>query len=259
MNDFYSVILDNMCFSYSSVNSFVTCPHMFLLNYLKNEDRVNNFFSDFGLLIHEILEKYFRNELEIFELSQYYENNYASKVISPPPPYPPNMAESYYKNGLNFLNNFSFDKSEYDVISIENKIKTTYIDSELVIKPDIVLKNKETGIVTLMDYKTSNPMKGKKLDEKKIEEYRKQMYLYSYFINHVTDIKINNIKLWFIRFDKWDEFDYNENDAIKVVNWFYNTINKIKQEENFSPADLIKNKYFCDNICSFRNTCKYVN
>jgi hypothetical protein len=259
MNDFYSMILDGMCFSYSSVNSFVTCPFSFFLTYIKNEEREKSWYSDYGLLIHNCLERYFKGELEIFELSKYYEDNYALQVTSSPPPYPKGIVEKYYSSGLDFFNNFDFDKSKYNIVSIEDKIKTTYIDINLVIKPDVVLIDKETKDTILLDFKTSNPFIKDKPDEKKMNEYKKQMYLYAYFINHTTKLKINKIKLWFVRVSKWYEFDYDEGDAIKVVSWFYSTINKIKQEEEFLPADLIKNKFFCQMLCSMRSVCHYVN
>jgi hypothetical protein len=92
---------------------------------------------------------------------------------------------------------------------------------------------------------------------KKIDEYKKQLYLYSYFINNTSETKIDIIKLWFLRLNKWYEFDYNESDAGDVVNWFYYTILDIKSEEEFEPCDTKKNAYFCENICSTKEFCPY--
>ena len=257
MNDFYKMVTDNMVYSFSSVSSFKTCPLMFKLTYINSEDRGKNWYADFGLLMHEVLEKYFKGELDIMELSTFYEENYSKLVTSPPPPYPAGIAVRYYEDGLEFLNNFDFQKDNYNIISIEDEIKTTFNDIKLVVKPDLVLQEKSTGDVILFDYKTSNPFKDDKPDKKKIKDYVNQTYLYSYFINHTKDIKISKIKLWFVRINKWYEFDYNEEEAGNVVNWFYDGILNIRFEENFDHCDTVKGKFFCQNLCSVSSQCPF--
>jgi len=101
----YDFILDGMRFSYSSVNSYVTCPGCFKLSYIDVEDRIGNAFSDFGNLVHSTLEKYFKGELQIDQLAEYYEDNYEISIINPFPPYPQGMSENYYNAGLEFFEN----------------------------------------------------------------------------------------------------------------------------------------------------------
>ena len=64
-NDF---ILDGMRWSFSSVNTYNTCPQAFRLGYLDALPRVDNAFSDWGTFLHSLMEKYFRGEAEFFEL-----------------------------------------------------------------------------------------------------------------------------------------------------------------------------------------------
>ena len=253
----YETILDNMAWSYSSVNSFATCPHMFKLTYIDSVNRKNNFFSEYGLFSHKILENYFKDKLDIMELALYYENDYAKSIISPPPPYPAGMSEKYYNQGLEFFLNFDFDKEKYNIIYIEKKIQAIFNDIKLVAKPDLILKEKDTGKNILLDYKTSVPFIKEIPNMKKIDEYKKQLYLYSYFTNEQLHANIDIIKLWFLRVNKWYEFAYNEDEAADVVNWFYSTILDIKSEEVFPPCDIKKNAYFCDNLCSVKEHCKY--
>jgi len=66
-NDF---ILDGMRWSFSSVNTYNTCPQAFRLGYLDALPKVNNAFSDWGTFMHSLMESYFRGKLEFFELSQ---------------------------------------------------------------------------------------------------------------------------------------------------------------------------------------------
>lgn len=250
--------LENMKFSYSSVSSFNTCAYGFYLTYIQYEQRSGNFYSDFGSFLHLILQKYFEGELEIMELASYYEEHYEENVKSDAPPYPAGIADRYYADGLRFFEEFDFNKDNYEVVFVEDIIETTHNDIKLVVKPDLVLKDKKTGEYLLLDYKTSNPFsKDGRPDKKKMADYRKQMYLYAYFINHNRDYKISKIRLWFVRVNKFDEFDYVEEDAGDVVNWFFNGILNIKFEEEFPPCDTVKNKFFCQMLCSVSSSCEY--
>ena len=253
----YDFVLDSMRFSYSSVTNFITCPWQFYLTYIQCEERGKNWWSDYGLLIHEILQKYFEGKLDTMELSSFYESNYSKIVTSSPPPFPAGIADRYYADGLEFFNNFDFPKNKYEIVSIEDKVETVHNGIKIVIKPDLILRKIDTDCIYLVDYKTSDPFKNGKTDKKKLEEYHRQMYLYAYFINHTTDIKINKIKLWFVRVNKFDEFDYVEEDAVKVINWLFDNISNIQKEEDFPPCNIEKNKFFCSQLCSMRPFCKH--
>jgi len=208
--------------------------------------------------MHETLERYFKGELDIMELAGFYEENYPVMVKSEPPLYPSGIADRYYADGLQFFEEFDFNKDDYEIVSVEDMIETTHNDIKLVIKPDLVLREKSTNQYILMDYKTSNPFsKDGKPDKKKMADYKKQMYLYAYFINHNRDYKIGKIKLWFVRINRFEEFDYIEEDAGDVINWFYLGVLDIKIEEEFPPCDTVKNKFFCSMLCSVSSSCPY--
>ena len=64
---------ENMTWSFSRVNSYNTCPYAWYLNYIEKNRDEGSAFSEVGTLIHEILEKYAKGELSLFEISDYYE------------------------------------------------------------------------------------------------------------------------------------------------------------------------------------------
>lgn len=114
-------IIDSMTWSFSKINSFFNgCKYAWKLQYLNEEQGEPNCFGLYGSYIHKVLEKYFKGELNIFELSQYYQDNYCKEVTEP---FPPNkyvdLGEKYYKNGLEFFNNF--EGFYYNVIDVEKK------------------------------------------------------------------------------------------------------------------------------------------
>ena len=257
MNDFETMILNNLKFSYSSANTFLTCALSFKNSYITIEDRMGNAFSDFGSFCHKILEKYLKGELEIWDLEDYYRNHYRENMKSSFPVYPSNMAEKYFQDGLTFFENFEFDKSEWDILGIEEKLETAFKDIKLVIVPDLVVKNKKSDIVYLYDYKTSNMIKNGKVDKTKLEDYKKQMYLYVYFLWYIKQIEVSKIRIIAIRNNQTIEFDYDPVAGNEVLEWFMNTIEKIKMETEWKGNT--KNKYFCIELCSSRFSCPFVN
>ncbi|HUU87983.1 MAG TPA: PD-(D/E)XK nuclease family protein [Candidatus Glassbacteria bacterium] len=256
MND-YSFTLDNMRFSYSSANNFTTCRRQFYLSYIEYADRKPNFFSDFGLYCHDILEKYFARELEIWDLEDYYVDNYGEGVQNSPPPYPKGMADQYYQDGLEFFANFDFDLNAYDVVSIEDKIDATVNDIDLVIKPDLVLRENATGKYSLVDYKTSK-LKFNKYDEDKIAGYMKQFYLYSHFLKVGRDIDISTITVWFIRNNYIMNIDVDPIKMQETIDWFFGVIKDIKKEEDWETTTDKKTKFFCQWLCGCRDSCDKV-
>ena len=248
--------LDVMKYSFSSVSSFETCPYGFKLTYLDAVPRESNFFSVFGSYCHDILEKFFRGELEVWDLADYYEENYTKFMTIPPPPYPAGMGSQYFDDGLFFFENFEFDKDKYEILLIEDKIELKHKDFSLVIKPDLILKNKETGKLVLLDYKTSK-LKGNKYDDKKMEDYKRQFYLYVFFYWIAKGIEIDKIFVWFIRNNQFKEIPIDRFKMQETIEWFENGITKIKNEMEWKANTDKSNNYFCSFLCSVKNSCIY--
>ena len=100
-----SFLLDAMDWSYSRVNSFDQCPRMFYLTYLQCADRVDNAFAQWGTLVHSLLERYYREQVELWDLTSLYEKEY-SKTVKERFPFP-RLEDSYYERGIEYLNNFN--------------------------------------------------------------------------------------------------------------------------------------------------------
>jgi len=263
MSSEYGFILDNMRWSFSSVSSFETCPLGFKYNYIEAEDRIGNFYSDFGLLVHDVLEKFFNKEIQIYEMVEYYEEHYKDFMVSLPPTFPKGMGEKYYETGLEYFSNFDFDLSLYEVVEVEKTVKSVYNDIELTTRPDLILREKSTGKYSLVDFKTSkfkkNTRKRKKanLESEQIINYMHQFQLYAYIYWIEKDIEISDIRIWFIRDGIEVVKEVDPMEIQKTMEWFEGTINQIKNEEDWPPNISSKNNYFCKQICGFRESCPY--
>jgi hypothetical protein len=253
----YEIILDQMKYSFSSVNTYDTCHYSFEQNYILIEDRINNFFGNYGSYVHSILESYFRSKIESWDMAIYFQDHYNENIKCSCPVFPAGMAINYYNQGMSYFENFEFDKEKYDIIYIEERIETRYKDINVVVVPDLVLRDKETKEYILIDYKTKNLTKNGKVDKKKMQDVKKQVFLYSYFLWFTKGIEINKIQIWEIRNQQIIEFPYDQFYGFEALEWFETTIEKIKQETEWKANT--SQKYFCDEICSNRFSCPYIN
>ena len=229
-NDF---ILDGLRWSFSSVNSYHTCPQAFRLGYLDALPRVDNAFSDWGSFMHSLLERYFKGELEFFELSQAYQSDYAAAVKCK---FPPNrfvdLAERYYAAGKSYLD--SFDGSAFEgceIIGVEQKVKLTIHGRPFVGVIDLLLKKGDDYIIC--DHKSKSAFKS----QKERDEYARQLYLYAVFVHE--------------KFGKWPvklvfhmvrsggemvEIPFDEKACEAAQTWFSDTIDAIYQDTVFEST-----------------------
>lgn len=252
MTNNYDFILKNRRWSFSSVSSFQTCRLGFKMSYIDNKEKEQNIFGEFGLLVHKVLEQFFLGELEVWDLLQYYLDNFDKYVKAIPPAFPKNMIDIYYQAGIKYFENFSFDKSLYEIIAIEETIDSEYNGLSLVTKPDLILKELSTGEYHLIDFKTARLKKSKKDKEKQLVNYMNQFNLYCYFFEQEKGIHIDKIIIWFIRDEIEIVKDVVPSNVQNTLNWFENSINKAMEEEKWIAKD---NGYFCKEICSFRSQC----
>lgn len=248
----YDFILDNMWYSFSRVNSFEDCPYNFELTYIFDnyETQVNNFFAEYGTFCHLILEKYFKYELEIWDLVSFYEKEYYNNITTAPPPFPKGMADNYYQRGLNFFDNFEFDRNEYKVLAIEETIFTKIDKYNVIIKPDLRLQKKDTNEIYIYDYKTSDVNKKKELEKAKLQI---NFYALGVWLYHKQKVKYGVVVG--IRDGEFHQFEITNETMQDAKNWFVKSIEQIYKEENFEKGKV--QAYFCNNLCGNREICKY--
>jgi hypothetical protein len=258
----YDFIIDGIRFSYSALSTFETCPYAYKLTYIDAMQREGNFYSDYGTLIHDCFEKFFTGKLDTFELSQYYNQRYDFAVKSSAPSSPPDIADKYKQAGQDFFDNFSFDKSLYKVLLVEDKIEFNLTDDAMfVAKPDLVLHELETNKFILFDYKTAAPFRidkrtGKEVvDNKKMEGYYKQMFTYTYALRNYRAMPVDEITLWFTRPDRQVTIPWSLEKEDEAIAWLSGVITKIKTEEIFPYNNT--NPYFCNELCGVRKFCEY--
>ena len=240
----YDLILDGIRWSSSSVNSYHQCPKAFKLGYIDAAPRVDNAFSQWGSLIHSLLERYFKGKIEFFELSQLYRQEYDDKVKCSFPF--AKMDASYRSRGEEFCDNFEGDFEGYEVVAVEKKVKLDIDGRPFVGVIDLVIKSEDGYII--VDHKSKASFKSK--SEK--EDYLKQLYLYSIYIQQEYGEPPKRLCFNMFRAGskEWEDFDPEK--QLRAREWFVNTIDQIYSDNSFEAH---VDSFFCNNLCGVRHQC----
>lgn len=245
----YKETLDNIIWSFSSVNNYCTCPYGFKLSYIDKLPKINNAFAEFGGFVHSLLERFFRGEVEFFELSQLYQDEYNINVLHNFPDVTfCDLSEKYYQSGLEYFNSFE-GIDDYDVICVEQKINLTIRNKPFVGYIDLILRDKKDGQYVVVDHKSKNKFKNKK--EK--EHYLLQLYLYSLYVKEQYGEYPKVLKFNMFRAKEWVTEDFTQEKLENAINWFDITTDLIYSDTTF-PKN--KDDFFCKNLCGVREHCE---
>lgn len=225
-NDF---ILDGMRWSFSSVNTYNTCPQAFRLGYLDALPKVNNAFSDWGTFMHSLMQAYFERKMEFFELSQAYVDGYQENVVCE---FPPNkfcdLGERYYNAGKAYLDSFEGLFEDCEVLGVELKVYLVIEGRPFVGVIDLLLQHGDE--IWIADHKSKSAFKSKR----ERAEYARQLYLYALFVREKYGKWPTKLIFHMVRDNgTLVEIPFDEKECEAAKQWFIETIDKIYQDVDF--------------------------
>ena len=261
MNSEDRFIIDTMVWSFSRLSSFHQCPYGFHLKYIECNKGDSNFFGQYGSFVHKILEMYVKGELSIFEISQYYEDNFHLEVtLNAPSNKYTDIRQSYYDKGLEYLDNIDLILDDYEVLGVEKEVKFTIGGYEMIGYIDLLLKDKKTGGIIVLDHKSATikfTKKGEvsKTNLKDVEKFKMQLYLYSMAVKEEYGIYPISLQWNLFKDQNWLTVEFNEDEYKNALKWAEETVKAIERETAWLPSP---SNYFCYNICDMRyKACEY--
>lgn len=260
MDEELDFLLDTMTWSFSRLNSFYNCPHEWYERYVMCQKGENGFFGEFGGCCHKVLEKYEKGEISLFEISQEYEKLFSEMVVHDAPPNKyTDIKQSYFDKGLDYFDNIDLDLENYEILGVEKEVKFQIANKDFIGYIDLLLKEKSTGKIIILDHKSASIKFLKngnisKSDKPHVREFIRQLCLYAKPVleeyGHVDGLWWNLFK------DKnWLKLPFNKEDYDEAIKWAEDTIKLIENETEFLCNP---DTYYCWNLCSQRNNaCQY--
>ena len=258
-----------MTYSFSRLNSFYECPLEWRKVYIECADKDGSANAQFGTLMHKILEMYAKSELSLFEISQYYIDNFDEYVTYN---FPPNkyvdLREKYYEAGLDYLDNIDLDFDNYEILGIEKLVKFQIDGYDFIGFIDLLLRDKRTGEIIIEDHKSASIGILKsgniaKKDREHFESFKKQLYLYSIAVIEEYG-KVDKLKWNLFKDRTYIEILFDEKEYKESIQWAAETIKLIESETEWGISKdfleaIEKHKYppfYCMNLCSQRYKCE---
>jgi hypothetical protein len=252
-------ILKKMIWSFSRVNAS-DCKFSWYLHYIAGLEDTDNAFAQFGTIMHETLEKFLKGELDIFDVSQYYQDHYSEIVTCN---FPPNkyvdLGEKAYNAGLEYFNNIDFDFERYEILGVEKELNFKVGKYPFHGFADAVYRDRETEEIILRDHKTSSFKYLKnglisKTDAKHFLDFKRQEYLYC--IPLIEEYgKVDKLTWNMVRDKRIIEIPFNEDEFKEAQEWAIEQIEAIETEVLWLPDT--SSSYFCNVLCGQRNICPY--
>lgn len=245
-------IPDGFRWSFSSLTTFSSCKRRFYLQYIERQPQEDNPFSQYGTFAHGLIEGWAKGEIPDFALAEEYKRGYDEAVTKPWPPFPKNMPEKYYTQGLAYFQNFSGFGDQYEIIAVEDKFCITLDEHRIIGLADLVLRDKNTGEITVVDHKskTSTSM------QRDLQEYRRQLYIYAMYVKEKFGVWPAYLKFNLFRENKWVSESFSLEALEETKQWILSTIAAAYAETEWPER---VDDYFCRNLCGVLFHCPLVN
>ena len=199
-------------------------------------------------MCHSLMERWAKGELMSFELADAYEAEYDEAVKHYFPPFPKGMAGQYYDEGLQYFRSFDGFGGDKEILSVEDKFELDIRGNRFVGIADLVLQDKKTGDIIVIDHKSKSMNSMKKAQY----ENTRQLYTYAAYVKERFGEFPTLLQFNMFRYG----VNINEPFAMEryeeTMDWIERTIAQIKAEREWRVSS---SGYFCRFICSTRLHC----
>ena len=248
-----------MTWSFSRLHAWEQCPYAFYLKYIEQRDGESNYYAANGKCMHEVFEAILTNQIPLDECTQCYADKYDLICETTKQ----STMDSTYEKCIDYLCTIDgIDLEKYEILGVELKLDFNIGKYKFVGYADLVVKNKESGEVILVDHKQATHFMKKdgtplKNQLENFLAYRHQMYIYCKGLKDYFGIDVNKI-IWHHFKDNGELtiIPFEADEYEETLQWAANTIEKIKKDKKF----LNKRSYvLCSSLCDYRNDCEYKN
>lgn len=253
----FSHIIDGMTWSFSRIEAFEQCPYEWVSRYIYGEDQRRLFFSDFGSFMHDILCRYFRNELAEESLADTYLLEFSEKVSGNAPSF--QIISSRFEDGYSYLRSpFStrVDLKNREILGVEQEFVLSLDGIPFTGVVDLVTS--DNGELVVTDHKSTviKPPSGRKkptLYDQDRNKRARQLYLYALAVKEKYGQWPSRLEFNCFRVPEIVSIPFDEKAKDEVIRWVPEVTQKISDCERFSPN---VDYFYCKNLCHLKE-CPY--
>lgn len=247
--------------SWSRVN--YTCLADFYQNYVLRMEGEDNGWNTLGSFLHGIMEDTAKGTITQKEGLERFKSDFF-KVLEPCPfPSSPNWQnpeQSYFDGILPFFERRTWFKGE--ILGVEEHFEVT-LPSGRKFQCYVDLISREDNLIVVTDYKVAKAYKGGELHKK-----ARQLFMYAYCYHQKYGVYPDILRFeWFQSKYKTTNIKFSKKKLDEAVSFVEERIVELEtklelsktERGHFMPLEGFPDNYYCVNICSFRNNCKFKN
>ena len=183
-----------------------------------------------------------------FELADAYEAEYDEAVKHYFPPFPKGLAGRYYDEGLQYFRSFDGFGGDMEILSVEDKSELDIRGNRFVGIADLVLRDRNTGDITVIDHKSKSMNSMKKAQY----ENTRQLYTYAAYVKERFGAFPTLLRFNMFRYGVNIDEPFSMKRYEETMDWIERTIAEIRAEREWKVSS---SSYFCRFICSTRLYC----
>lgn len=250
----YAPVIKDMTWSYSRITAFEDCPYRWYLKYIRLIEDAPMFFSDYGSFVHKIIELSLNGELKKGELVPYYLSNFRKEVKGSAPNR--GIFKNYFDQGLQYLSRDVLIPYK-EILGVEKKLDFKLGDRPFTGVLDcvaldgdavVILDNKSRALKKRSSRKTTT-----KSDEE-LDQYLRQLYLYSLPTKHVFGKYPDRLEFNCFRTQELISEPFSKERLEEAIRWATESVEKIERNEDWSPD---MDYWKCKHICGVHDECEY--
>lgn len=243
-------------YSYTQLTAFNECHYRYYLMYIEDNDleREGNAFAEFGTLCHGLIDDWAKGNLQVWELADEYDARYPDVVVHEFPRIMKSVAESTYKKGLEYFQNFPLAEQKWNILETEQKYYTEIAGRKFVGIIDMIFED-EDGKLVILDHKSKSLSTFKKEAD---EMYRQQelyaKFCYEKYGKYPDTLAFNLFKENGLIMQKpFDLERYHD-----TLQWAEDTIHNIETCDMFAQIEMKPEPtMYCNNLCDVRSACAF--
>jgi len=257
----YEKLIDGMTHSFSRMSVYDSCPYEYYLEYLENDPdrpKQDNFYAENGSACHTVFEELLNKKISLNDAGEKYSELFSEIEEQTRE----SIMDSTFEKCMDYIVSLQPLPEKYEILGVEKRLKFKIDHYKFVGFADLILRDKETGEVILVDHKSSKHFFKKdgvtplKNTEEEFLSYKKQMYLYAKGIKDCMGLQVDKI-VWhhFKDGGALSVIPFKQEELDGTIDWVIETIAKIKADDEFPPK---LSHFRCQELCPYRSTCEYL-
>ena len=238
--------------SFSQLSAAEECPYQYYLLKIAGVEPIPNAFAQAGSLAHQLLAGWAKGEIPINELPVQWIERFPKEVTASFPHYlaAKNYAGKLFDAVLTYFEGFD-GFSGYEIVSAEQEFTSMLAREKFIGIVDLVLRDKATGRLTIVDYKSCSLSSFRKNRD---QMYR-QILLYG---KHCADTYGEfpaKLRFELLKEHTFDERQFDQEEFVAARIWAETVLQEMKNRD-LTDWFITKPEYFrCTNLCTCRHEC----